>query len=122
MRPRSAIHVAVAALIGWTVAFGQAERVVTTAPPSNPADVAGAVRSAAEAGELCFRLSTPAEMKTLLGAPTKEQEVQEGGDKAIVLEYPGVQAVFRRFYGRGMYTIADLVFLSMYTMTVIHCI
>ena len=109
MRPSSAIHVAVAALIGWTVAFGQAERAVTTAPPSKPADVAGAVRSAAEAGDLCFRLSTPAEVKALLGAPTKEQEVQEGGDKAIVLEYPGVQAVFRRFYGRGMYVLFRVV-------------
>ena len=40
---------------------------------------------------------------------TKEQEVQEGGDKAIVLEYPGVQAVFRRFYGRGMYVLFRVV-------------
>ena len=70
------------------------------AAASQPANVAEAARAAAKSGELCFRLTTPAELKALLGPPAKAHEENNGNGKALILEYPGVRAIFGRF-GEG---------------------
>jgi hypothetical protein len=54
------------------------------------------VRSAIKTGELAFRLTTPAEFKGLLGAPEKEDTRKDGEATILLLDYPGVQAVFGR--------------------------
>lgn len=76
--------VAVTVMLGWTVATCQTEQVATTQPTSRPANVIEAVRSGVKTGELCFRLTTPAEMKALLGPPSKERTKKEGGGKLLI--------------------------------------
>ena len=107
----NALNVAMTVMLGWgwMVAICQADQVVATAPASRPANVIEAVRSAVKAGELCFRLSTPAELKALLGPPSKEQEEQGGDGKVILLEYRDVQAIFCRFSESGGYGLFRMV-------------
>jgi len=58
---------------------------------SRPADT---VRQAAAEGKLAYRLTTPEEVKLLLGRPDRQAERDEGD--LLVLEYPGVEVKFRR--------------------------
>jgi len=109
MRPIRTMNVVAAALLGWSVANCQAEQLLTSDPPGAPADMAEAARSAVKAGVLCFRLSTPAELKALLGAPLKEQEVKDGDGKVLLLEYPGVLAIFARFGEGGGYCLVRVL-------------
>jgi len=62
-----------------------------TATKSNLSDIIS--RAAAE-GKLAYRLTTPEEVKELLGQPARQEEQDEGD--LLVLEYPGVEVKFRR--------------------------
>jgi hypothetical protein len=66
------------------------------------------VRSAVKTGELAFRLTTPAEVKALLGSPEKEDTRKDGDGTILLLDYPGVQAVFGRFGENAPYTLFQL--------------
>src|SRR5262249_3739795 len=56
---------------------------------------------AVKAGELAFRLTSPDELKELLGTPEKEHTEKEGNGNILLIEYPGVQAAFVRFGENG---------------------
>jgi hypothetical protein len=58
-------------------------------------------RSAAKEGELAFRLTSPDELKALLGTPEKEHTEKDGNSNVLLIEYPGVQAAFVRFGENG---------------------
>lgn len=62
-----------------------------TTTKSNPA---GIIRRAAAEGKLAYRLTTPEEVKVLLGQPVRQEERDEGD--LLVLEYPRVEFKFRR--------------------------
>ena len=53
-----------------------------------------AVRQAAAEGKLAYRLTTPEEVKVLLGQPARQEERDEGDE--LVLVYPGVEVKFLR--------------------------
>ena len=67
------------------------------------------VRSAAAEGKLAYRLTTPEEVKELLGQPTRQEE-QDDGD-VLVLVYPGVEVRFLRQskVSSGPFTIRWLI-------------
>jgi hypothetical protein len=60
-----------------------------------PTTVERARRAAAD-GDLVFRLTTPDELKALLGAPTEESTRDDGGMEELLLSYSGMQAKFGR--------------------------
>jgi len=59
----------------------------------NHADI---IRSAVAAGKVSFRLTTPDDVKTLLGPPVKETTEKDGGMELLILDYGEVQARFGR--------------------------
>lgn len=62
-----------------------------TATKSN---LAGIIRRAAAEGKLAYRLTTPEEVKVLLGQPTRQEERDEGDE--LVLDYPRAEFKFGR--------------------------
>ena len=62
--------------------------------PQQKSNLAGIVRRAAAEGKLAYRLTTPEEVKVLLGQPTRQEERAEKDE--LVLEYPQVELRFRR--------------------------
>lgn len=66
---------------------------VSPTMPSNAPDIA---RRAAAEGKLAFKLTTPDELKALLGPAVKETKKGDGGMEVLDLEYAGVQAKFGR--------------------------
>jgi hypothetical protein len=86
--------VAVSALL---VVPWPARPAVNSSPAGPPTNIVETVRSAVKARELAFRLTTPTELKALLGAPDKERTEKEGDSSFLILEYPGVQTVFGHF-------------------------
>jgi len=105
MRRLSTCYMVSITMLGWAVAISQADQVGAPAAASQPANVAETARAAAKSGELCFRLTTPAELKALLGPPAKAHEENDGNGKALILEYPGVRAIFGRFGEGGPYCL-----------------
>jgi hypothetical protein len=53
-------------------------------------------RQAADAGQLAYRLTTPEELKTVLGPPASEKREQDGGMEMLALRYAGLTARFGR--------------------------
>ena len=97
-----------AAILGWSVAIRQADQDEATAPTSRPADVVDTVRSAVKAGELCFRLTTPAELKALLGKPSKARKEKSEGRQTLILDYPSLHVTFLRFSEGGGYGLFEI--------------
>ncbi len=58
------------------------------ATASAPAEIAERARAAAKEGKLSYRVTTPAELKALLGAPSREQAEKDGDGEALTLQYP----------------------------------
>jgi hypothetical protein len=52
-----------------------------------------------------FRLTTPDELKALLGTPKKELSEPDGDSSLLTLEYPRVEAVFQRLQSQAPYTL-----------------
>jgi serine protease AprX len=77
-----------------------------TATKSN---LAGIIRRAAAEGKLAYRLTTPEEVKVLLGQPTRQEERDEGDE--LVLEYPPVEFKFRRQskISSGLFTLQFVI-------------
>ena len=59
----------------------------------NPADIA---RQAAADGKIAYKLTTPDELKALLGHAEHETVRNDGGMEIIELKYPDIQAMFGR--------------------------
>jgi len=59
----------------------------------NHADI---IRSAVAEGKISFRLTTPDDVKTLLGPPVKETTEKDGGMESLILDYAEVRARFGR--------------------------
>lgn len=57
-------------------------------------NLAGIIRRAAAEGKLAYRLTTPEEVKVLLGQPARQEERDEGD--LLVLDYPRAEFKFRR--------------------------
>jgi subtilisin family serine protease len=108
MRNALTFMIAVSIMLGWAAASCQAEQAVAAVPASRAGNAVEIIRSAVKSGAVCFRLSTPAELKALLGTPLKEKEEKKGNRTVLVLEYPGVQASFRRFSEFGGYGLFEL--------------
>jgi hypothetical protein len=70
-------------------------------PTTDKTNIIETVRSAAKEGELAFRLTSPDELKTLLGTPEKEHTQKDGNSNVLLIEYPNVQAAFVRFGENG---------------------
>jgi len=81
--------------------FGLAATPVVQAAEGADADqkssAAETVRTAAKAGTLAFRLSTPDELEALLGKAQNKRDGREGDVMTRVLEFPNVVATFGRF-------------------------
>jgi hypothetical protein len=54
------------------------------------------VRRAAQEGKIAYKLTTPEELKELLGRPANEKKVQDGGMELLTLQYPNLMARFGR--------------------------
>jgi serine protease AprX len=59
-------------------------------------DIASRVRQAAQKGTIAFKLTTPDEMKGLLGPPEKEEKQRDGDADLLILRYGAAQALFAR--------------------------
>jgi serine protease AprX len=59
----------------------------------NPEDI---VRQAAEEGKLVYMLTTPDELKALLGPADNETVRNDGGMEILELKYPDIQVIFGR--------------------------
>ena len=76
--------------------------LVVTAALAGTTDVtakrsdADLVRSAAREGKLAFRLTTPEELRDLLGQPGQERKGREGDMDTLALEFSEVEAGFGR--------------------------
>jgi len=64
-------------------------RNLTRLQKPSPADI---VRTAAAEGKLAYKLTTPDELKSIAGQPTKEWTEDDG--EVIWMEYPSIRAVF----------------------------
>jgi serine protease AprX len=58
--------------------------------------VADKARQAVKEGAISFKLTTPDEMKELLGPPEKEEKRRDGDANLLNLQYPEIRAVFAR--------------------------
>jgi subtilisin family serine protease len=52
------------------------------------------IKEGIKSGKIAYRLTTPEEMISLLGKPTKQQEDKEGGMQMLGYEYPDIQMAF----------------------------
>jgi hypothetical protein len=57
---------------------------------------ADAARAGAKAGIIAFKLTTPEELRRLLGKPVREQNGRDGDAETLALEFPEVTALFGR--------------------------
>lgn len=77
------------------------------APINDKTNLIETVKSAVKEGELAFRLTSPEDLKELLGPPEKEH-TEKDGNSVLLLEYPGVQAAFVRFGENGPKALVQL--------------
>jgi len=80
-----------------------------TSPTDDNTKVIEKVRSAAREGELAFRLTSPEELKALLGTPKKEHTQKDGNSNVLLIEYPNVQAAFVRFGENGPNALFQII-------------
>lgn len=74
---------------------------ITYAEPPEKAKPSAAdiVRQAVDKGEIAYKLTTPEELKALLGEPQKEKEEDCGRIIALCMSYPNIEVWFRRDKG-----------------------
>lgn len=80
--------VAVLRILVGQAALG-ADAPVTTQPSA-----ATAARSGVDMGLIAYKLTDPSDLKRLLGEPLKQEKKNDGDGQALMLEYPGVEAMF----------------------------
>lgn len=110
--PKGQIHFSAPFI--WSGVFALALSVIAihaqptlgTPPATDRTNIIDKVKSAVKEGELVFRLTSPDDVKALLGAPEKEHTEKEGG--VLLLDYPGVQAAFARFGENGPKALAQI--------------
>jgi len=57
-------------------------------------DLIDKIKNGLRSGEIAYKLSTPEEIKALLGEPSKLQEGKSGGMDTLGFEYPDIQMAF----------------------------
>jgi hypothetical protein len=57
-------------------------------------DLIDKIKKGLKSGEIAYKLSTPEEIKALLGEPSKLQEGKSGGMDTLGFEYPDIQMAF----------------------------
>jgi len=67
---------------------------------AEPAAGAEAARAAVKNGTFAFRLTTPEELKAVLGKPVQEKQEHDGDMTLLIVEFPEVRALFGRM-GEG---------------------
>ena len=97
------------AVVASIVAPARGQQAAATTPASSPADVVAAARLAAKEGKLLFRLSTPEEVKAVLGPPTKQRTEKDGDSQRLTLEYPGLHAAFASAGWLTPFTLLEIV-------------
>lgn len=86
-----------AMLLGlWAAAMSAGQQ-----EPATTQSVVEKARRAAEEGKLAYKLTTPEEVKELLGPPTGEKTSRDGGMESLSLQYPDLAARFTRMAGFG---------------------
>ncbi len=109
---QTVVLVTVTVVLASTALPVQGQSLPTTAPASRPAGVLEVARAAAKQGKLLYQLSTPDEVKALLGTPTREHTEKDGDSQSLILEYPGLQAVFGRSGPATPFTLFRLIVRS----------
>jgi subtilisin family serine protease len=92
VRMRYQVAVMLALLLGLLASLICAESNATAKP--SPADI---VRNAAAKGKLAYKLTTPEEVKALLGEPPGDDNDNNGVMEWFVMRYPAVEIHFSRF-------------------------
>jgi serine protease AprX len=64
--------------------------------PARAQPVREKARQAAQEGKIAYKLTTPEELKELLGPPADEKKNQDGGMELLTLQYPDLTARFGR--------------------------
>ncbi len=57
------------------------------------------IKEGIKSGKIAYKLSTPEEIKSLLGEPMKQQEDKDGGMQMLGYEYPDIQIAFWKMRG-----------------------
>ncbi len=70
--------------------------IAVFAETETKSSLAEIVRHAATEGKLAYKLSTPEELKALLGTASKETKKNDGGMEILDISYPGISARFGR--------------------------
>jgi len=86
-------HLPTVLMILWGLLAVSIYAEPNTATKQNHADI---IRSSVDAGRLSFRLTTPDDVKALLGPPVKETTERDGGMELLILDYGEVRARFGR--------------------------
>ncbi len=67
-------------------------------------------RQAASEGKIAYRLTTPEEVKAVLGPPASEKKEQDGGMEMLTAQYAGLTARFARMReSGGSFTVRALI-------------
>lgn len=75
---------------------------VTAGPQKSPEEIRSSVISAVENNHIAYKLTTPEELETITGSPSKESQRNDGDMEILTLEYPsGIWAQFTRMKGKS---------------------
>jgi len=102
-------HIHFSAPFIWRVVFAlalpriaiDAQPTTGTSPANDKTNIVDKVLCAVKEGELAFRLTSPDELKALLGTPENEHTQKDGNSNVLLIEYTNVQAAFVRFGENG---------------------
>ncbi len=93
----------------FALAANPGTRAATGQDAQQRPSAAETVRTAAKAGAIAFRLTTPDELEGLLGKPQDKRDGRQGDVITRVLEFPSVVATFGRFGEfAGPFTLFEL--------------
>ena len=68
--------------------------LVIHAEGKNKSDLLKKIKNGIDSGRIAYKLTEPEEIKTLLGAPQKENERKSGGSLVLELKYPDISILF----------------------------
>ncbi len=68
--------------------------LISSIKSNNDEDAIAKIRNGLKSGQIAYKLSTPEEIISFLGKPTKQQEDRDGGMQMLGFEYPDIQIAF----------------------------
>jgi len=85
--------------------------LITHAEGKNNSDLLKKIKNGIDSGRIAYKLTEPEEIKTLLGAPQKENERKSGGMLMLELEYPDISILFGKMRDDpAPFTIRNVLF------------